>query len=109
LSFVQLFPDHNPNFFPEPEKYIPSRWYGISEHDVSVFGAGPRACIGRKFSQIESLTFLALFLRNWKVDVALSDGETRQEYEERVMGRAGSVGLAFGIGEISLRLTKRKA
>ncbi|GJJ06948.1 hypothetical protein Clacol_001144 [Clathrus columnatus] len=100
---------HNPHTFPNPDKFIPSRWYEVPEHDVSIFGAGPRACIGRKFSHTEALTFLALFLREWKIDIVLAEGESREVYEERVMGKAGRVGLAFGVGEISLKLTRRVA
>lgn len=36
----------NPNSFSEPEIFRPSRWEGVSEHDVGQFGFGPRACIG---------------------------------------------------------------
>ena len=102
--------DHNPNTFPDPEKFVPSRWYDIPEHDVTVFGAGPRACIGRKFGQTEAMTFLSLFLRDWKVNIILGEGESREEYEEKVMGKAGrTAGLAFGVAEISLKLTRRSA
>ncbi|KAJ7678182.1 cytochrome P450 [Mycena polygramma] len=100
---------HNPNTFSEPDVFRPSRWYGVSEHDITMFGMGPRACIGRKFSHVESLCFLVLFLRDWKVSVPLCDGETREDYEERVMGRAGMEGgLGFGVGAVSLQLTRRK-
>ncbi|KAF7347785.1 Leukotriene-B4 omega-hydroxylase 3 [Mycena venus] len=99
---------HNPNLFSEPDVFRPSRWYGVPEHDISMFGTGPRACIGRKFSHVEALCFLFLFLRDWKITVPLRDGETRREYEERVMGKAGMVGLGFGVGPLSLELTRRK-
>ncbi|KAJ7822455.1 cytochrome P450 [Mycena leptocephala] len=99
---------HNPVTFPEPDTFKPSRWTGILEHDVSMFGFGARACIGRKFSHIEALCFLALFLRDWKIAIPMSATETRQKYEERVMGNAGLIGLAFGVGPISLKLRRRK-
>ncbi|KAJ7921451.1 cytochrome P450 [Mycena leptocephala] len=44
---------------------IPSRWYGRTEQENPEFGFGPRACIGRKFAQIESTLFLCLLLRDW--------------------------------------------
>ncbi|KAJ7705377.1 cytochrome P450 [Mycena rosella] len=94
---------HNPNTFPEPDIFKPSRWAGTSEHDVSMFGFGARACIGRKFSHVEALCFLALFLRDWKITVPVSATET-----EREMGKAGINGLAFSVGPISLRLRRRK-
>ncbi|KAJ7676377.1 cytochrome P450 [Mycena rosella] len=30
---------HNPHFFPEPEEYRPSEWYGAAETDVLMFDA----------------------------------------------------------------------
>ncbi|KAF8075089.1 cytochrome P450 [Lyophyllum atratum] len=98
---------HNPRLYPEPERFMPSRWYGAPE-DVSMFGIGPRGCIGRKFAQTEALCFLSLILRDWKLDIVLQDGETREEYEDRVMGKAKMVGLAFGVGPIALRLVRRE-
>ncbi|KAJ7436001.1 cytochrome P450 [Mycena galericulata] len=99
---------HNPHVFPEPDEYRPSRWYGVSETDVPMFGQGPRACLGRKFSYTEALSFLVLFLRDWHLDVPLRSGETRAQFEERVMGRAGRVGMAFGCGPVALKLIGRK-
>ncbi|KAJ6483703.1 cytochrome P450 [Mycena vulgaris] len=95
------------NYFPEPDKYLPSRWYGRPEYDNPEFGFGPRACIGRKFAQIESTLFLCLLLRDWKLDIVLKDGETVIEYEERVLGNASLVGTAFGLGPVPLKLSRR--
>ncbi|KAF8575025.1 cytochrome P450 [Ramaria rubella] len=97
----------NPHTFPDPHEFRPSRWYGVSEQDLSIFGVGPRACIGRKFAETEAICFLSLFLRDWKCDIILDEGETRQQYEDRVMGNGGGVGLTLGVGPVSLRLTKR--
>ncbi|CAL1711138.1 unnamed protein product [Somion occarium] len=96
---------HDPHIFPEPEKFKPSRWYGAHEHDITMFGLGPRACIGRKFSQTEALAFLAVFLRDWRVDIVPEPNETRLQYEGRVMERARLLGLAFGIEPFPLRLS----
>jgi cytochrome P450 len=100
--------DHNPNYFPEPDQYIPSRWYGRTEQENPEFGFGPRACIGRKFAQIESTLFLCLLLRDWKLEIVLKDGETELEYEKRVLGKASLVGTAFGLGSVPIRLSKRR-
>ncbi|KAJ6587211.1 cytochrome P450 [Mycena vulgaris] len=109
LLVVDLISLHrNPRTFPEPDVFRPSRWYGVSEHDVSMFGYGPRACLAKKFTHLEALCFLVLFLRDWRVSIPLPAGESMEEYEERVMGNAGRVGLAFGVRSISLKLTRRK-
>ena len=93
--------------FPDPEEYRPSRWYEGSGHEVTLFGIGPRACIGRKFATSEALCFLSRMLRDWKVDVILQDGESRKGYEERVMTTMCKLGLSFGVGQIKLKFTKR--
>lgn len=36
----------NPHTFPQPNDFEPERWNGIAEHEVGMFGVGPRACIG---------------------------------------------------------------
>ncbi|KAI0338635.1 cytochrome P450 [Trametopsis cervina] len=89
---------HDPETFPEPETFRPSRWYDVLDQDVSMFGLGPRACVGRKFAQTEALCFLALFLRDWKVEPVLEGGESPADYEHRVMTKACSLSLGFGWG-----------
>lgn len=57
-----LYFHHNPNFYPEPDKWDPERFSrsGIAEREVRsgyaskkltllTFGAGPRSCIGMLF------------------------------------------------------------
>ncbi|KAI6006183.1 cytochrome P450 [Pisolithus orientalis] len=99
---------HNPEAFPDPDVWRPSRWYGVSEPDLTMFGAGPRVCVGRKFTQVEAACFLAHFLRDWKLDVELCNGETREQHEERVMGNTKLTGIAFGVGLVDLKLIARK-
>ena len=72
-----------------------------------MFGIGPRACIGRKFSQYEALAFFSLLLRDWKVEPLLLPDETPAQYNERVMGRAELIGLAFGVETVPLKLVRR--
>lgn len=87
---------------------MPSRWYGVSEPDLTTFGAGGRACLGRKFALVEALSFLSFVLRDWDISPSLRNGESFQQYEERVMMTAGHVGLSFGVTEpIGLVLKRR--
>ncbi|KAJ7765939.1 cytochrome P450 [Mycena maculata] len=109
LMIIEMIAVHrNPRFFPDPEKYRPSRWYGVADPDLSMFGVGPRACIGKRFGQTMAISFLTFLLRDWKVDVTLLPGESRAEYEQRVMGKARRVGFAFGCESLSLKFTRRK-
>jgi hypothetical protein len=93
-----------------PCSVLTSTWSAVHRSPLTLplyVGLGPRACLGRKFSHTEALCFLALILRDWKLDIPLTPGETRREYEERVMGRAGRVGMAFGCGPVALKMTRR--
>lgn len=98
---------HNPHDFPEPEKYIPSRWYNATEHDFLMFGFGPRACVGRKFAQTEVVCFLAHFLRDWKVEVVLEDGETTTQVWDRIAADATLRGTAFSLGSVPIKFIAR--
>ncbi|KAF8510338.1 cytochrome P450 [Gautieria morchelliformis] len=97
----------NPNTYQNPGEFIPSRWYGVAEPDLPMFGFGPRGCVGRKFAITEAVTFLAYLLRDWRLDIKLKEGETRAQYEARVMGVACNQGTAFSVGPVALELVRR--
>ncbi|KAK0187625.1 cytochrome P450 [Armillaria mellea] len=99
---------HNPHDFPEPEKFIPSRWYDIPEQDFLMFGFGPRACVGRKFAQTEGVCFLAHFLRDWRVEVVPEVGETTTQMWERVAAGATLFGTAFSLGSVPFKFIARE-
>lgn len=98
--------DRDPHLFPEAEKFRPERWHDAGDRDVTAFGVGPRACIGQKFAMAEAMCFLVMFLRDWKLDVELNDGETRDAYEDRAM-IGGRVGLGWGVLPFDIKLTRR--
>lgn len=100
-------PGHDPHAFPDPDRFLPGRWAGVSEPQVLMFGQGPRACVGRKFAHVEVLTFLSLLLRDWHLDVVIGEGETRANVHQRVLDSAGRIGLSFGIGPVDLKLRRR--
>ncbi|OBZ67417.1 hypothetical protein A0H81_12673 [Grifola frondosa] len=104
IDFVGM--NYDPDVYPDPERYDPSRWYNAHESDLNVFGLGPRACLGRKFATTEAVCLLTLFIRNWKVTVHLKDGETKEQWRQRVM-QISLVGLAFGVRDVPLTFTKR--
>ncbi|KAJ7631223.1 cytochrome P450 [Roridomyces roridus] len=96
---------YNPRHFPQPEEYRPSRWFGVSESELSLFSLGPRACIGRKFAMTEACCFLSLLLKDWKLEIVLNEGETRSQWRSRVM--QPKVNMTFGVGDMPIRLVKR--
>ncbi|KDQ08641.1 hypothetical protein BOTBODRAFT_179710 [Botryobasidium botryosum FD-172 SS1] len=100
---------YNPRHFPDPETFKPSRWDdgSVDPDAFGGFGQGPRACIGRKFSLAEATCFVAMLLRDWRVEVDLAEGETPQQWQRRVM-TGGAAGLR-GLGPISVRFARRKS
>lgn len=101
---------YNPRYFSEPEKYQPSRWYGDAtspDAEFSAFGFGPRQCIGRKFATTEAVAFLTLLLRDWKVEPLLNDGETNEQWKERVM--QAKLMLTLGVRKVPIRFIRRTA
>ncbi|KDQ08486.1 hypothetical protein BOTBODRAFT_118585 [Botryobasidium botryosum FD-172 SS1] len=99
---------YNPRHFPDPERFKPSRWddESIDADAFAGFGQGPRACIGRKFSLAEATCFVAMLLRDWRVEVDRAEGESPQEWQRRVMTDTAT-GLRH-LGPISVRFTRRK-
>ncbi|GAB6019211.1 hypothetical protein CHUAL_000823 [Chamberlinius hualienensis] len=64
----------NPQLFPEPEKFNPSRFFqhneartGIKNFSYIPFSAGPRNCIGQKFAQMEEKCVLASIIKKFRI------------------------------------------
>ncbi|XP_066150434.1 cytochrome P450 6k1-like [Euwallacea fornicatus] len=63
---------YNPEYFPEPEKYIPERFEDKSKINSDglfyvPFGEGPRICIGNRFGILAVKTGLSLILSKYRV------------------------------------------
>ena len=50
----------NPEFFPDPEKFDPTRFEGRGPLPFTLvpFGGGPRMCVGKEYARIQILVFL---------------------------------------------------
>jgi cytochrome P450 len=118
--------EYNPRYFPEPHIYRPSRWHGLS-NDSEVFTAfglgacyiepdvltsadvatytGPRTCIGRRFATTEAVCFLALLLRDWRVEPILREGETRLDWQDRVL--QAHLKLTLAVRDVPIRFIRR--
>ncbi|KAJ3850028.1 cytochrome P450 [Lentinula lateritia] len=105
FDLISIF--RNPHSFPQPDEFQPERWNGVPEHDVGMFGVGPRACIGRKFAQVEALQMLTMVLTDWRIEVLMRPDENREMYKQRILSDAGQVGTAFGLRNVPLRLLRR--
>ncbi|KAG6918369.1 hypothetical protein DXG01_015021 [Tephrocybe rancida] len=100
---------YNPRYFPDPEEFKPSRWYGISSESeaFSAFSLGPRACIGRKFATVEAVAFLTMMLREWRVEPTFEAKETPEAWRKRVLSQP-VLGLTLGVRGAPLRFIRRQ-
>lgn len=62
----------NPDFFPEPEKFNPSRWEdGLAKRlplgAYFPFGLGGRSCIGKDFGMMELVLLIATIFQNFQL------------------------------------------
>ncbi|KAI3614982.1 cytochrome p450 [Moniliophthora roreri] len=85
---------YNPRYWDDPEEFKPSRFRGEWPRDAFLpFSGGSRACIGRKFSETESIAVLTILVSQYKIELKDEPefaGETLEQKKERVFGgRAG--------------------
>ncbi|PVF98541.1 cytochrome P450 [Serendipita vermifera] len=91
---------YNPKYWDNPHEFRPERFLGDYNRDAFIpFAAGPRACLGRRFSEIEALTVLANLILRYRIEpTALSPDESLEERNARV--------LKWHEGSVTLRPTK---
>uniref|UniRef100_A0AAR5QGA6 Cytochrome P450 n=1 Tax=Dendroctonus ponderosae TaxID=77166 RepID=A0AAR5QGA6_DENPD len=61
---------HNPNYFPEPDKFNPERFADETKIDPFAyipFGVKPRQCLGKEFAMLEMKCALSKIIRNFQV------------------------------------------
>ncbi|TFK72490.1 cytochrome P450 [Pluteus cervinus] len=100
---------NNPRYFDVNKKFEPRRWWGVSkdsEETFSAFGVGPRACIGRKFATLEAVCFLTCLLRDWKIEPSMKEGETKREWQARVLDARFTI--TMGVKDVPVRFVRRK-
>jgi cytochrome P450 len=66
---------HDPQWYDEPEKFVPERWLGdlaqrLPKYAYFPFGGGPRICIGNTFALMETALVLATVAQRFRFTVA---------------------------------------
>ncbi|KIO31678.1 hypothetical protein M407DRAFT_218858 [Tulasnella calospora MUT 4182] len=78
---------YNPKYYPDPYDFRPERFVGKFDRTTFIpFSTGTRVCIGRHFSEVESVAFLAYFIKHFSVHPTPAyEGETREEMKKRML------------------------
>lgn len=70
VSILSVIPHLDPRWFPDPERFDPSRFEGDTARTMQrgayfPFGTGPRVCIGNSFASMEMTLVLAMLLQRF--------------------------------------------
>ncbi|PVF97230.1 cytochrome P450 [Serendipita vermifera] len=90
-SFVNVITPalhRNPKYWPNPDEFMPERFLGDwPKKAFAPFSLGGRACIGRRFAEVESLVVLSMLVRNYRISIKEEPqfaGETFKQRYDRV-------------------------
>ncbi|KAI3428996.1 Peptidyl-prolyl cis-trans isomerase (PPIase) [Psidium guajava] len=75
-TFWTVYTTHkNPKYFPNPEKFDPSRFEGNGPAPFTFvpFGGGPRMCPGKEYARLEILVFIHNLVTKFKLEKAIPD------------------------------------
>lgn len=97
---------YNPNVFPDPMRFNPSRWDGVGEDHFTTFSTGPRQCLGKKFAMTEGVAFLASLIKDYRIAPLLKAGETVEQWKDRSLKNIKML-LTLSIKDAPLVLTRR--
>ncbi|TCD65735.1 hypothetical protein EIP91_002264 [Steccherinum ochraceum] len=100
---------YNPKYWEEPHQFNPSRFLGDWPRDAFLpFSGGARSCLGRRFSELESVVAITMILQKYKITVKEEPefaGETFEQRKERVL--LAKPGITLTPTRVPLVFTRR--
>ncbi|KAK1227361.1 hypothetical protein PQX77_009645 [Marasmius sp. AFHP31] len=101
---------YNPRYWKDPYEFRPDRFMGEWNRDAFIpFSVGARSCIGRRFSEVESIAILTVLVKKYKISV-LEEPEFKHESfearKERVL--RAQFGITHTPIRVPLTFTRRK-
>ncbi|KAH8277872.1 hypothetical protein KR018_009445, partial [Drosophila ironensis] len=92
---------HDPEFYPEPEKFIPERFDedAVKKRPACSFlpfGDGPHNCIGLRFGRMQILVGLSMLIYNYKFEVHPTKTQVPLEYrsDDILLNAKGGITLS---------------
>ncbi|KAG8885166.1 hypothetical protein FRB97_001984 [Tulasnella sp. 331] len=83
---------YNPRYWPDPHSFKPDRFLDPNwpRDAFLTFAAGSRACVGRRFAEVEAITIMTLIIRRYKVSIDSArfpdiPGESKLQRQESVL------------------------
>ncbi|XP_020800177.1 probable cytochrome P450 6a20 [Drosophila serrata] len=97
---------HDPEFYPEPEKFIPERF---DEDQVKQrpactflpFGDGPRNCIGLRFGRMQVIVGMALLIHNYKFELHPTKTSVPIKYKVKNILLSADGGINLNVSKIA--------
>ncbi|XP_062135935.1 cytochrome P450 6a22-like [Drosophila sulfurigaster albostrigata] len=95
---------HDPDLYPEPEKFIPERFTieNMRQRPTASwlpFGDGPRNCIGMRFGKMQTIIALVQLLRRFEFSVCPRT-ESKMEFVKHNILLAPATGIYLKVEEI---------
>ncbi|KAL7412642.1 cytochrome P450 [Mrakia frigida] len=75
----------NPMYWDEPDLFRPSRFEDYNKDAFMPFSAGPRACVGRRFAEVEAVCAIALFIQKFEFVAVPHVGESHEGMSKRLL------------------------
>ncbi|TDL22808.1 614/534 cytochrome P450 [Rickenella mellea] len=75
---------YNPKYWKDPHEFKPKRFLEDYNRDAFIpFSAGVRSCIGRRFSETESIAILTTIVQKYKIEIKDEPQFANETFDER--------------------------